>query len=910
MSSFLEFVLLGLGPAGVYALAGQGLVAIYRGSGVLNFGYGAQALLAAEVFVSLHQKDGWALAPAMVVSLAMSMVVGLLIAQLVMRPLRAHAPVVKIIATLGILALIEQVVVLIWGTYLQVVYNFLPKGTLRVAGSVGVGYEQLTLFGIACVVAAALTFLTRKTRFGALTLATSENPLAVRALGRSPEVVSSLTWILGSALAGLAGILIVPITGLDYAALTLLVVPALAGAMLGRFSSFFGVLLGSLVVGVGSSLLTDYIPTQGGGDAFPFLVIIIVTAVGGTVIPIRGEVATRLPRVGRSRPGVGLFLLLIVGAVVAGTLPSDVAADLTTTVLYAIVALSLVVLTGMAGQISLGQFAVAGMAGFVAGRLSENLGWPFLAVAFIGVAAAVVVALVFALPAFRTRGPTLAVATLGLALVVEDMVFTNQSAIGGFTGTPVHPPSLFGFSLNPTIAAQRYAVFSFIIFGLLAFLVAYTRAGRVGRRMLAVRSNEQAAAAVGISTAQVKLFAFGLAGFIAAIGGVLMAFQFSTVVYSQYTYTQSLNLVAYATIGGIGFVAGSIVAGTMVPAGFFQFLIVKVNNLNTILTGLAGPIVIGILIGYPDGIAASYRKLAARLRSLPVPLPRLQSQSVPPDPPNPLQAALTVKDLSVHFGGVKAVDRFSITVTPGTVHGLIGPNGAGKTTLIDAISGFVATQEGEIQLGGRTVTGMRPHQRSRAGIGRSFQSVELFDDMSVRENLLVACEAMPWLAWLRDLLPTRRPTLPARVADLAADLGLEEVLDRLPTEISFGDRKLVGIARALACNPVVLLLDEPTAGLSEEEAQALGRRLRSIAQERGVGVLLVEHDVSLVAAVSTEITVIHFGRKLTSGPPEVVLSNADVVASYLGDAADGNEPEEIVAGSLDMVPDSMRTAQG
>ena len=188
---------------------------------------------------------------------------------------------------------------------------------------------------------------------------------------------------------------------------------------------------------------------------------------------------------------------------------------------------------------------------------------------------------------------------------------------------------------------------------------------------------------------------------------------------------------------------------------------------------------------------------------------------------------------------------------------------------------------------------MSPHRRSRAGVGRSFQSVELFDDMTVRENILIACEPMPWHAWLRDLVPRPEARLPGPVGEMVSDLGLDRILDRLPTEISYGDRKLVGIARALAANPVICLLDEPAAGLSDADTAAVGERLRGIAHERGVGILLVEHDVGLVAAVSDEITVINYGRPIVTGPPSVVLHHPEVVASYLGD-----ELEDAVDGAV------------
>jgi ABC-type branched-subunit amino acid transport system ATPase component/branched-subunit amino acid ABC-type transport system permease component len=893
LAIFLQFVLLGLGPAGIYALAGQGVVLIYRGSGVLNFAYGAQALVAAEVFVWLWQDKTWPLTAAIVTSIAMSAAVGAVIAQLVMRPLRDRPPVVKIIATLGILALFQQVMVVLFGTNLRIVRNYLPGGTFKMTGTVGVGNDRLTILAIGLAIAVALTLLTRRSTFGALTLASAENQLGVQTLGHSPEAVSTANWLIGSALAGLAGVLIVPITGLDPQTLTLLVVPALAGAMLGGFSSFLGVAAGSLVIGIGQSLLNKYVHIAGAASAFPFLVIILVAAVRGGVIPTRDERAARLPRVGRNRPGVGIVVLIAVAAVIAGRLPNDVAVNLTTTVLFATVALSLVVLTGLAGQISLGQFAIAGIAGFIAARLSHDWGWPFVAVAIVGILVGTLGALVFGLPALRTRGPTLAVATLGLALVVQSMVFSNPKAVGGFAGTSVHAPSIAGINLDPNHHPQRYAAFAVIIFGLVGMVVACARAGRIGRRLLAVRTNERAAAAVGVSITGVKLYAFALAGSIAAVGGILMAFRFRVVVYQQYAIGQSLNVVAFSVIGGIGYVAGALVGGMMVPSGVFGFLIAKVDNLSEILIAISGPVVILILIAYPQGIAATYRPIAVALRRLPVHFPRLRPREEKWTRPARPPSELVVTDLSVRFGAVRAVDGMQLTVRPGTIHGLIGPNGAGKTTLIDAVSGFLPAATGEVWLGDERLTRMSPHRRSRAGVGRSFQSVELFDDLTVRENILIACEPMPWHAWLRDLVPRPEARLPGPVGAMVSDLGLDRILDRLPTEISYGDRKLVGIARALAANPVICLLDEPAAGLSDADTAAVGERLRGIAHERGVGILLVEHDVGLVAAVSDEITVINYGRPIVTGPPSVVLHHPEVVASYLGD-----ELEDAVDGAV------------
>jgi sulfate-transporting ATPase len=225
---------------------------------------------------------------------------------------------------------------------------------------------------------------------------------------------------------------------------------------------------------------------------------------------------------------------------------------------------------------------------------------------------------------------------------------------------------------------------------------------------------------------------------------------------------------------------------------------------------------------------------------------------------------------------------------------LIGARPPGKTTLIDAVSGFVRTSSGSVELGGTPLTGSA-QARSRLGLGRSFQTVELFDDLTVRENLLVACEHVPWDAWVLEVGRRRRDGLPARVDEVVEQLGLEAVLDVYPPELSYGHRKLVGVARALAAGPTVLLLDEPAAGLSGDDAAELGVVLRRIADELGIGILLVEHDVALVSAISDELVVIEFGRRIAAGPVATVLDDPVVIEAYLGTPDGEPRAEQVLA---------------
>ena len=246
-----------------------------------------------------------------------------------------------------------------------------------------------------------------------------------------------------------------------------------------------------------------------------------------------------------------------------------------------------------------------------------------------------------------------------------------------------------------------------------------------------------------------------------------------------------------------------------------------------------------------------------------------------------MTALLEVHGLSVSYGGVQAVDDVSLSVRGDSIMGLIGPNGAGKTSTIDAMCGFVPNAEGAITLAGQRIDGLQAHQRARCGMGRTFQSVELFEDLSVHENLLVAALTPRWWTPMVDAIAPRRTARGIDV-DFALDvMDLRPLADGRPSELSHGQQRLVGVARALAGRPKLLLLDEPAAGLDPTETAALGRLIRTVADE-GVGVLLVDHDMTLVLEVCDEITVLDFGRVIASGPTAAVCADPAVINAYLG----------------------------
>lgn len=237
----------------------------------------------------------------------------------------------------------------------------------------------------------------------------------------------------------------------------------------------------------------------------------------------------------------------------------------------------------------------------------------------------------------------------------------------------------------------------------------------------------------------------------------------------------------------------------------------------------------------------------------------------------------------MRYGGVVAVDGLSLDVEPGRVVGLIGPNGAGKTSAIDAVTGFTRAASGGVRLGDRDVTRLPVHRRAAAGLSRSFQSLELFEDMTVLDNLYAACDRPGRWAWLTDLIrPGSRP-LPSHVLVAVGEFGLQDSLDRPVGDLSYGERRLLAIARAVAASPSVLLLDEPASGLSDDETRELAHLVRRLAEDWGMGVLLVEHDVDMVMSVCDQVVVLDFGRLICAGTPEEVRRDPAVRAAYLGD---------------------------
>ncbi len=899
MTQFLHLLLLGLGAGSLYALAALGLVLVFRSSGVVNFAHGAAGMVGAFAYWDLSVNSGLGHVPALLGGVALAALVGLLTYLATMVAPRGASNLTRVVATLAVLLIAQSAALLHYGQDSKLVGTLLPTGAVDLGG-VTVGADRLVLLGLAIGLSLALALVYARTRFGLATTGVSERPRQLAALGWRIGLLRAGNWALGGALGGLAGALIAPISGVSPDLALLLTVNALAAALIGGFSSFPLTLAGGLLIGVLQAELAQHdFGVAGLADAVPFLVIIAVLALRGRVLPVRGAIGERLPRVGSGRISIPLLLVAIAAAALAiGAVDDEGAGVITTSLLGGIVILSLTVVLGYAGQLSLAQATLSGVGALLVGRLAHNFGLPLELAVPLAAVATVPAGLLVGLPSLRTRGVSLAIATLGLSVAVDALVFQSNSLAGGAEGIPLSSDgslTVFGVEFDTLFHPHRFALLVLGLFAVLAVLVANLRRGRGGRRMLAVRGNERAAAALGVDVVATKLWAFGIASAIAGFGGAIAAYRNPAVVLSGYGILENVSLVAYAVIGGVGSVLGAALGGLFEPGGVGSWLLTQMAaGLGRWIGLISGVLLLITVIAYPDGAARSLIDAGTWLRDRVAGLrPRLpaRGRDLDRDEPEPEAGwtapprTLELREVDVRFGGVHALDRISLSVGPGEVVGLIGPNGAGKTTLIDAVTGF-ASASGSVRLGDRDLDRLPPHRRAACGLARSWQSLDLFEDLSVIDNLRVAADPGDARSFLIDLVRPRRDTPSAAMRATIAALELGPHLDRRPDQLSAGRRRLVAIARAIAREPSVLLLDEPCAGLDERERREVAPVIRGLADRAGIGVLLVEHDVALVRQVADRLVVLDFGTQIAAGPVDEVLAEPRVRFAYLGETPD------------------------
>lgn len=901
MTTFLATALLGLGAGSLIALSATGLVLVFRSSGVINFAHGATGMVGSYIFFELSVTGSSPVWIGVAIGATSSAVLGTVTYLLTVRLPRGASILTQCIGTVAVMLTLQAAATLKYGQNGETVKQFLPTGRTSLGGGLVVAHDRLTLLIASTVLTAAMTAVYRRSRVGIATSAVAESPRNLEALGWRVSLLQALNWSLGGGLAGLALILTSPISGISTIGGTLIIVPVLAAALIGGLRSFPLTLLGGLVIGIiQAQFARNDLGIPGITDAVPFAIIIALLLLRGSSLPLRSDRGQRLPRIGTGRlPLIPLAVGAIGTIVVLFSVSADRADAITTTFLFAIPVLSLTVVLGYAGQLSLAQLTLAGVGALVAARLMADAGMGFLPAVLLGGLATVPVGLLVGIPSVRTRGISLAVATLGLAVAIQSLVFGNSDISNGTDGILISPAgkplSIFGWEIDPLFTPERYGLVAVVGFLGCALVVANLRRGRAGRRLIAVRSNERAAAALGIGVSGAKLWAFGIGAAIAGFGGALMALRFPAVLFDQFGVFNNISAIALSVFGGAGSVVGALVGAAIAPAGLAELMLSSMSEgWSRYIPLIGGLALLATIVAFRDGVATAasdgIRLLMRRLGFLgrlltfgpgsggAVDLLRdTTTEAVSVVYP----AALIVESVSVSFGGVKALQDVSLTVEPGRVVGLIGPNGAGKTTFIDAVTGFAAST-GTVSVGDKTLRAGRPHLRARAGLSRSFQSLELFEDLTVFDNLRTASDPRDQRSYLFDLVRPARGGLTNETIAAIDRFELRPLLDKLPPELTFGQRRLVSMARSIASAPSVLLLDEPCAGLDEIERAETATVIREMAGKHGMAVLLVEHDVELVRSVCDELVVLDFGRIIAHGTPDEVLRNPQVIEAYLG----------------------------
>jgi ABC-type branched-subunit amino acid transport system ATPase component/ABC-type branched-subunit amino acid transport system permease subunit len=876
-----------------YGVLGVGVVLVQRSSRVVNLAHGQVGSFAAAVLVLLVLRYDVPYWLAAVIALLTGGLVGATIELLVVRRLVNAPRVVLLVATIGVLELLIAAQAALPDLSGKLAVFPLPLHRQVQIGSLRLTAPSLLVLVVIPALVLGLTLFLSRTPTGLALRAAADNRDAAVLAGVATARVSTVVWALAGVTATISVALIDPLLGTTPQAQAealgpSLLLRSLTAALIGGFTSLPRTLAGGVVVGVTEVLLSANLPTQRGLVDVVLLGIVLVAVLvvrdkdsRASDVALLGAAAS--PRVPAASAGLlarrnGLLALLLVGGALA-IVPvfgptAETLTGLSGGLLKTVVALSLVVLTGWAGQLSLGQMTLFGV-GSTVSALLVNRGVPFWAAVVEGALAGVVVAPLVGLPALRVRGLSLALTTLALAVAGQSWFFTRPLLGGQGTPLPVVRPS--AIRSNGTYFELCLGLLALVVVGLLRL-----RAAGVGRVLIAVRGNEDRAAALTLSPAVAKLSAFALSGGIAALAGGLFAGLKGTTTTAEYGPYASLQILTVVALGGLGSVGG-----TLVGAGYVFGAPLLLGGSPSDQFVAAGTGLLLVLLYLPGGLGGLLERLQGLL---------VRDTDVVDPVRTPLQVrerlitegpVLLASSIVVEIGGRRILDGVDLRLAEGEVLGLIGANGAGKSTLLDVLAGRRVPTSGSVLLRGQDVTALPPQQRARLGMGRVFQDARLFEDLTVLETLAVAVEGRRRTELIPSLLalpPARRMerATQADAAEVLTYLNLGPFAHRRVAQLSTGIRRVLELGCLLAQDADVLLLDEPTAGLAQAEVEAFAPLLMQVRTELRASIVLVEHDVPLVVALADRLQALALGTTLAEGLPEAVRDDPAVVEAYLG----------------------------
>ncbi len=948
-----QSVMLGLVTGLTYAAFAAGFVLIYRSTGVLNFAHGEVGAFGVALFVLLlaQYRVNWWLS--FVLALAACAAIGMAIELIVIRRLFASPRLVVLIATIGV----GQIVIFAKFHLPSVVApGPIPapfQATWTPTDHIRLQARELVVLAVIPVLIGVLAWFISRTRFGLAVRASASNPDTARVYGTSPRRTSTIVWTISGAFAAATAIFLAPLQGINSAQAGTaaiaepLLLRVLVVSLLARMRSLPGTLVGGMAVGVAEALIRANVDSANRSvvDVYLFLAVLVAVLV---VIRTTGEqeswslaprvraIPSRLESVWWVRRLNALGFVALFGFFTLLGMTLSTSSSLftwTSVLLFAMVVLSMTVLTGWAGQLSLGQYAFVGLGGLTVLGLTQgndipvpfdlfdlSLQLPWALAMVVATALGVVVAVIVGVPALRVRGLFLAVTTLAFAVASATWLFLQDFFTGGTSfPRPAEKPVLDIGPIHIDFDASRrnYYFLCLVSLAVVAAVVARLRRTGIGRSWIAVRDNEEMAAASTVSPTRMKLTAFGVAGGIAAYsGGLLVTLVPSLQPDSLFRAGESIVVVATAIIGGLGSVAGPIL-GALWVRGIPQVIPEELDDLVRLVTSSIGLLV--LLMYFPGGllqiiysirdklleradrrmaergVAAGGEPSAAEEEPGAQEVPRAAARRERPRSPVTVSAAgaaagpgpaLQTQDVSVHFGGNTAVDRVSVHIDHGELVGLIGTNGAGKSTLLNAISGFVPA-EGRVFVLGADVTARRSPARHARGLGRGFQGARIYPGLTVRESLMVALEARSHSRLVASMTalppsPVQERTKRAEADEIIDYMGLTRYADHFVATLSTGTRRIVELSSLLAVNARVLLLDEPTGGVAQREAEAFGPLIKQVQAELGASVIVIEHDMPLVMGISDRVYCLEAGAVIAEGPPDQVRQDPLVIASYLG----------------------------
>jgi ABC-type branched-subunit amino acid transport system ATPase component/branched-subunit amino acid ABC-type transport system permease component len=953
MTKLLSLLIPGLVSGALYSIIGTGLILGYQTAGIFNFGYGAIAFASAFLYFQLntgqHLPIAWS---AVITILVFAPLMGLFLERTMLRRFSTAPVYVRIVGTIGLIVAVPNLVLWVVAVINQSGGNLptnqsvlsapgigpTPADYFHILPSVSISTDQIAILAAAVVSAGGLWFLLRHTRLGLAMRANVDRRELAELRGISPARVSGVAWVLISTLAGLVGVLIVPLFGLDPNTFTLVVLGSIAAVVAGGLRSLPLVFVGGLALGVVQNMVagyaTSFLPSSvaqlsGLLSSVPF----VLAVVGLIVLAYLNRRRTRNPIAEEPSPDhrEGLsalrrrlpWIIFTVAFVLYATLfaSSYWAGLLAQGMVYAIIFLSFVVVTGIGGMVSLAQATFVTAGGFITGWLVTHqfhnipvlmsgghlnfaiaMAAAAIGTAFIGMAIAFIVRRLGALP--------MALATLSLGFTCELIFFNINSISGNSTGYTVNPPSIGSF-LNFS-SPRSLTMLLLVIFGVITVLIYNIQRGASGRTMLVARSSEIGARTSGLSPDRIKVLMFGFSAAIAGIGGALFAVTSSPFGNTTAPTLTGLIWLAVVVTFGVRRPAGALLAG--LAYGLGSELFAQITNWNaTLHADTQSPYFLPILFGLgaiglarePDGVLAQNSRTIAQLRGklsvkfgstrgvhdvavpmgggenatsesvveiagsasavLSLPLTdKVAVDTIAPqvgqdgDPP-----VLQFDGIVAGYGAIEVLHRTSLQVHQGSIVALLGANGAGKTTLCRIATGLLTPTEGRVLRRGVDVTSMPPHERAKGGMLATPEGRGIFPGLSVEENLAV------WLATpgQRAQAYEHFPFLNTRRKQLA---GL----------LSGGEQQMLSLVSALVRPPDVFIADEPTLGLAPLASEAVCETLDQLRGE-GVAILLVEEKAAEVLALADTVAFMTLGRIVWSGPRSEVDEDA-LASAYLG----------------------------